>query len=384
MWTANLRCPGARRRPGPAARAAPRSRAASEPERLPSIGSSRATACRPGGIPSVARSGEIQFASARSSASSGTSAALASAPARRSSSSGSAIPKTRLAASVAGSSAETPRWPARCSDVGAQRRRGRGVRAITQQVVAPGAAKPRQRESLEDALEAARGRPGGVAGERGGCAARVPLARPRTARRGAAALHPLQVGEQRPAPRAGSCELRGPSGDALEVGQRRRTAGCEQRGRAGRSGGDRSADAGERVLALGRREVGEQEARPGGALEVLGGAFADLAVEAGRLGRRARAGARSRRRAPRASRCGVGARAQARDELAAVAVVAGAALAADAQARGPRSVAPPAAAPGVPLRGRRRRTRAAAGRRAGLVRARSVLLQIGQRSMKRL
>ena len=180
--------------------------------------------------PSVARCAEPQLASARSSVSIGTAIASASAAARRSSRIGSPIPNTRLAATVVASSA-----PIGAARAGQVQRVGRQlVQPQTperdEQFIAPGPAQAGQRQALEQPLEAplrasSRGRP-----RRPPPA--PPAGRPRaqsTAGRRAACS----------SPRAGSCEVRGPS----TIADR---SGALVGGRRGRA--QRLANPGERVV----------------------------------------------------------------------------------------------------------------------------------------
>ena len=111
-----------------------------------------------------------QFHSARSSASSGTSHASASAAARRSSSSGSPMPNTRLAASWARSAAPT------CSESAAMSQTPRRPRE-TRRSMRGALAEPRQGQPLEDPREAALRRPRGIAAE--GLRLRARAGRPR-------------------------------------------------------------------------------------------------------------------------------------------------------------------------------------------------------------
>ena len=189
---------------------------------------------RVGGKPSVARSrrrpvGERQIERSRSA----RATASASARARRSSSSGSPIPKTRLAASVVGS-----------SRAARARRRGAASRAAAhtaprrpssdEQLVAPDAREAGQREALEHPLEAplAALQAASPVKARVACEPRL-RARPTGGRR-------RSVRE----PRAGSCEVRGPSAHARRRSRqlaapgahRAAPRGCRRTDRAPRAG----------------------------------------------------------------------------------------------------------------------------------------------------
>ena len=229
------------------------------------------------GKPSVARCAECQLASARSSVSTGTDDGLRER--RR-----APLQQQRIADpehALGGQRRQVLRGePARAGQM--QRV---GLQLVEpeaseqhQQLVAPGAREAGQREPLEHPLEAPRGAPRGVARERRRLRAAPAAAAPRRSRyRRAPPTGGRRSASRRRARGRGRCAVR---------------AGC-RRGRAARRGAprERHADAGERVLALERAQVGDQEAHPRRALEVAR-ARACAPRRRGRAARRASASSR--------------------------------------------------------------------------------------------
>src|SRR6185437_8828061 len=113
-----------------------------------------------------------------------------------------------------------------------------------QEVVAPHATEAGQGKPLEDALEAPLWRPGRLAGERRLLCARV---------RGEA-----PIGKESLPATSGVVRRARPQRDLLQVGDRARSPAREER----------LAGAGEGLGALQRREIGGEEAHPGGLLDV--------------------------------------------------------------------------------------------------------------------
>ncbi len=258
------------------------------------------------GTPIVARASACQLASARSSASTGTSRASARVA-------GAALEQQRIAdrehplgggqrevvAAGAAAGAEAQILPAQLIQAQPSER--------DEQVIAAHAREPRQREPLEDALEAPLRRPGGVAPEG------IGLGGP----------GPLGVGLHRGRAAFGVVAAPRPE---REAGQVRRLAGA---GRARQRGLDRL----ERVFLLERAQVGAQEAPPGGPLEILAGQLAHAPVEPrGRRGEQLQPPGREGDLAGQP--LGVVAGAEPRQQLAAVAVLQRPLLAAHAQGLG--------------------------------------------------
>ena len=162
------------------------------------------------------------------------------------------MPSTRLEATIVGSSAS----PESCSDHGRTSKTPRRP-SVHQQLEARRAAEARQRQALEGAVEAALVGPRGIADE--------------GLRLRAGALGPRAIGQQRRCAARGIVRGARPERDVLEHRQLARRPA-----RAGR--GDRRP----RVVALQRRQVGDQEGQPGGLLDV--GRVGHVGVEARRVG----------------------------------------------------------------------------------------------------
>ena len=228
-----------------------------------------------GGNPSVARCGDAQLASARSSVCRGTSIASASAAARRSRWIGSPIANSRLAASVQRSLAESPRDARQVQGVGLQLIQAQAAER-DEQVIAAHPPEAGQREPLEQPLEAPLGAPPGVAGER-----RPPGSPPSCGRRAACRSRARDRG--RCAGRAG-CRRRSDGCSAGPAARRMPTKGSSPS-----SGHPRLGAAGARRRDV-QGKVGDQKAHPRGLGQVVLGERPRLGIEA--HGLRARASSR--------------------------------------------------------------------------------------------
>src|SRR5438270_2510607 len=212
-----------------------------------------------------------------------------------------------------------------------------------EQFIASHAPEAGERESLEHALEPPFGAPARIAAERGRLAARA-----------GRALHPLAVGQQRVRAAGGIVRGARPERHVRAAGER--AARLLLTGAAGES----QANAGERIIALQRREVGGQEADPRCPLEIVPGQRADLAEDTGgRLGQRLQAGAREGELSCQAP--GVGGSVHARNQRRAGAVLQGPTLAVHARALAACS----STRPRLLARGRARGRAPAAGSRLG-------------------